>query len=315
MSIKSREPWAADSSRAPADATGGRESDPERSRLDELAGLHDVAREQDRRHALRRDVPWPDDVRMAVNFTVDFDAMLLRRVLDEPAMQRAKGEYGGRVGIWRLIELFDSHQVKGTVFAPGRICELYPKALKAAADSGHEIGDHMWEHRVPDDPVVERAHLERATAALERLTGIRPVGTRSYHSPDLLHELGYVYNSVEAADHRPYTTTSASGARLLELPFHHVNNDSMYYNFAFFNSENSAQRITDPDRVFDVWWDGFWQQYQEGGYMNICLHPESSGRALRVDMLDRLINRMKTLPGVWFPSCAEVAAHYSSQER
>jgi hypothetical protein len=39
------------------------------------------------------------------------------------------------------------------------------------------------------------------------------------------------------------------------------------------------------------------------------MHPFVSGRALRVAMLDRLITRMKSLPGVWFPSCEEVARH------
>ncbi|MFC7543621.1 polysaccharide deacetylase family protein [Siccirubricoccus deserti] len=34
-----------------------------------------------------------------------------------------------------------------------------------------------------------------------------------------------------------------------------------------------------------------------GGYLNICLHPFVSGRALRIAMLDRLFSRMKTLPG------------------
>ena len=76
---------------------------------------------------------WPDGARIAVNFTADFDAMLLRRVLNEPPQQLAKGEFGGRVGIWRLIELFDSHGIKATIFTPGRICELYPQAVKAAA--------------------------------------------------------------------------------------------------------------------------------------------------------------------------------------
>ena len=91
----------------------------------------------------------PPGKRIAVNFTCDFDAMLLRRLLNEPPMQLAKGEFGGRVGIWRLIELFDSHAVKATIFTPGRICELYPNALRAATKSGHEIADHMWEHHVP----------------------------------------------------------------------------------------------------------------------------------------------------------------------
>ena len=59
--------------------------------------------------------------------------MLLRRLLNEPPMQLAKGEFGGRVGVWRLIELFDSHDIKATIFTPGRICELYPDSLRAAA--------------------------------------------------------------------------------------------------------------------------------------------------------------------------------------
>ncbi len=59
------------------------------------------------------DLTWPDGARIAVNFTADFDAMLFRRILNEPALQLAKGEFGGRVGIWRLIELFDSPRHQG----------------------------------------------------------------------------------------------------------------------------------------------------------------------------------------------------------
>ena len=51
---------------------------------------------------------WPDGARIAVNFTADFDAMLYRRILNEPALQLAKGEFGGRVGIWRLMDAFDT---------------------------------------------------------------------------------------------------------------------------------------------------------------------------------------------------------------
>jgi len=27
--------------------------------------------------------------------------------------------------------------------------------LRAAVESGHEIADHMWEHRVPKEPALE----------------------------------------------------------------------------------------------------------------------------------------------------------------
>jgi peptidoglycan/xylan/chitin deacetylase (PgdA/CDA1 family) len=143
----------------------------------DIAALKAKAADYGARHRVIEKCTWPQGARIAVNFTADFDAMLLRRVLNEPPMQLAKGEFGGRVGIWRLIELFDSHAIKATIFTPGRICELYPQAVKAASQSGHEIADHMWEHQVPKDPVLERVHLRRAKDAIEKLTGKRPVGT------------------------------------------------------------------------------------------------------------------------------------------
>jgi peptidoglycan/xylan/chitin deacetylase (PgdA/CDA1 family) len=248
-------------------------------------------------------------MRVAVNLTVDFDAMLLRRLNNEPPMQLAKGEFGGRVGIWRLIELFDAHGVKATIFTPGRICELYPRALKAAVKSGHELADHMWEHRVPKGE-LERDHLRKAIAALETIGGRRPVGSRSHHTPELLREEGIIYNSHGAPCHGPYYLLDAKGeACLLELPFHFAIDDAMFFSFAWYASGNAEQRLSDTDRVFDMWWAGFLQQYRQGGYLNICLHPFVSGRALRVAMLDRLIARMKGLPGVWFATCEEVARH------
>jgi peptidoglycan-N-acetylglucosamine deacetylase len=276
----------------------------------EIAELCAAGTRYDARHQRIRNLAWPDGARIAVNFTADFDAMLLRRLLNEPPMQLAKGEFGGRVGIWRLIELFDSHGVKATIFTPGRICELYPQAVRAAARSGHEIADHMWEHRVPPERAVEADHLGRAIAAIERLTGIRPVGTRSWHTQSLLRENGFLYNSHNAPDVLPHYIREADGPdAMLNLPFHFAIDDAMFFNFAWLDTENSAQRMMDPEHVFEIFWAAFWQQYRRGGYLNICLHPFISGRALRIAMLDRLIARMKALPGVWFPTCAEVARH------
>ena len=83
----------------------------------------------------------------------------------------------------------------------------------------------------------------------------------------------------------------------------------MFYNFAWLQSEPGEQRLSDPERVLDMWWAGFQQQHRSGGYFNVCLHPFISGRALRIAMLDKLIERMKGLGGVWFATCEWVARH------
>ncbi len=277
---------------------------------DEVANLVKAAHDDAQRYQRIDNIQWPGGARIAVNFTADFDAMLLRRLNDEPAEQLAKGEFGGRVGIWRLIELFDAHQIKATFFVPGRICELYPQAVQAAARSGHEVADHMWEHQVPKDVALERDHLTKATDALTRLTGRRPVGTRSWHTAPVLAEQGYLYRSHGSDAHGPTWSHDGQGRnRLVELPFHYAIDDAMFFSFAWYKSETTEQRLSDPDRVLEMWWAGFEQQYRNGGYFNVCLHPFVSGRALRIAMLDKLIGRMKELPGVWFASCEDVARH------
>src|SRR5260370_22724122 len=105
----------------------------------DIAALKAKAADYGARHHVIEKCTWPDGVRIAVNFTADFDAMLLRRVLNEPPMQLAKGEFGGRVGIWRLIELFDSHAIKATIFTPRRLSEPYPQAVKSTSKSRHQI--------------------------------------------------------------------------------------------------------------------------------------------------------------------------------
>lgn len=280
----------------------------------EIDGLAAAAVAYARRFERIDKVSWPGGARIAVNFTADFDAMLLRRLANESPLQLAKGEFGGRVGIWRLIELFDSHAIKATIFTPGRICELYPRAVVAAAKSGHEIADHMWEHHVPKDPALERDHLLKAAAAIETLTGRRPVGTRSWHTQALLKAEGFIYNSHGSEQHGPgYAYDAGGGNGLVNLPFHYAIDDAMFFSMSWMRSETAEQRISDPERVLDMWWAGFRQQYEAGGYFNICLHPFVSGRALRIAMLDRLIVRMKELPGVWFASCEDVARHCLAQ--
>ncbi len=278
-----------------------------RERMDTLAAKAAAYRE---RYEFIDGLTWPDGARIAVNFTADFDAMLYRRILNEPALQLAKGEFGGRVGIWRLIELFDSHDIKATIFTPGRICELYPQALRKAVASGHELADHMWEHQVPREAELEADHLQKALAALTALRGQPISGTRSGHTNSLLKQSGLIYKSEIPAGHLPYYVADRAGKNaMLYLPFHYAIDDAQFYTFGWLGSDREAQRMSDPDRVLEMWWAAFLQQYNKGGYLNVCVHPYVSGRALRIEMLDQFIRRMKKLPGVWFSTCEETARH------
>jgi peptidoglycan/xylan/chitin deacetylase (PgdA/CDA1 family) len=275
----------------------------------EVAALVAAARDVDAHYEAIPDLAWPEGVRIAVNFTLDFDAMLLRRLKNEPPMQLAKGEFGGRVGIWRAVELFSRLGVKATIFTVGRICELYPEALRNILAQGHEIADHMWEHHVPKDPAMEEDHFMKTIAAFRDTLNLRAVGSRSRHSNRLLAREGFLYNSHGSAAHGPHYTHDGAGHCVLNLPFHYAIDDAMFYSANWQGSELLANRFSDTDRVEEIWWQGFLQQYRVGGYLNVCLHPFVSGRAQRIDMLERLVQRMQAMPGVWMPTCADVARH------
>ncbi len=76
----------------------------------ELQELREAAQANHARYVHLDNFAYPPGKRIAVNFTMDFDTMLRRRFSNEPIMQLAKGEFGGRVGIWRLLELFDAQR-------------------------------------------------------------------------------------------------------------------------------------------------------------------------------------------------------------
>ena len=70
------------------------------SRLDQdLADLQSAAGAYAVQHHPIGDFGYPPGIRVAVNFTLDFDPMLLPGLLGEPPVQLAKGEFGGRLRV------------------------------------------------------------------------------------------------------------------------------------------------------------------------------------------------------------------------
>src|ERR671927_406597 len=92
---------------------------------------------------------WPNDAKIAVSFFVAFESFInysqYRRGGDKPDYASlAYGEYGGKAGIWRIMDVLARNGVKGTIDTNGRVAEVFPEALKELSDSGHEIVGHGW---------------------------------------------------------------------------------------------------------------------------------------------------------------------------
>src|SRR3990172_7935132 len=56
----------------------------------------------------------------------------------------AWGSYGGKVGVWRIINLLQRHDIRGTFCVNARCAELYPDAVAQIVKSGHDVAGHAY---------------------------------------------------------------------------------------------------------------------------------------------------------------------------
>ena len=81
----------------------------------------------------------------------------------------------------RILELFDSENVKATFFTLGWVCQKMPGMIRDIAAAGHEIASHGHDHaRVwTFDRESFREDAEGSRKRLEDTTGTRVVGYRA----------------------------------------------------------------------------------------------------------------------------------------
>jgi peptidoglycan/xylan/chitin deacetylase (PgdA/CDA1 family) len=263
-----------------------------------------------------------------VCLTFDFDAMSVWFGYDHvtPAML-ARGEFGARVGVPRLLAFLSERELPATFFVPGHTVESFPHETDAILAAGHEIGHHSWAHVDPStqSPDEERADMERALASLERI-GVRPSGYRSPSadmSPltlTLLEEHGFAYDSsLMADDYVPYRPRIGDRvardeplqrgreAALWEIPMSFELDDWPHFQFSF---RPFRPGLSAPSKVLEIWTGEFdWMHaHVEGGVLVACMHPQVIGRGHRIAMLEAFVAHCQAAGDVEFARLDHVAA-------
>jgi peptidoglycan/xylan/chitin deacetylase (PgdA/CDA1 family) len=266
---------------------------------------------------------WPAGKRAAACFTFDVDAespILFEHPeaagwLDVMSHQA----YGPRTGVPRLLRLLDRQGIRATFFVPGYTAERWPAVVRAIRDAGHEIGHHGYlhegAHTAPDLETEER-RLLRGLEALDTIAGVRPVGYRapmwelSYRLPALLAAHGFRYDSgLMDADH-PYRLAvgpEPGAPSIIELPAHWSLDD--WEPYAYLPGITGSGVIASPAEVLARWTLELEALVDAGGLFMLTNHPFVSGRASRALALESLMQRARSIEGLWIASAEEIAAH------
>jgi hypothetical protein len=91
--------------------------------------------------------------------------------------------------------------------------------------------------------------------------------------------------------------------RLTEVPVQWLLDDAPFYRHVY----GATNAIAEPDRVISLWTQEFQGMCRENACYVLTMHPFISGRASRVDGLERLIRAMRAEPNVWFATAHQVA--------
>ena len=266
--------------------------------------------------------PWPAGKRAALFLSVDVDAETAWTDDDpkrtDTLVALSFGGYEARIGTAKMLELFRDLGLRATFFIPGWVADAYPAMAEAILRDGHEIGHHGYHHLRPDpgSPWIED-EMARGFDALQRRLGITPVG---YRAPGgevceaqrialVRHNLTYASSFRD--DVRPYRHRLASGAPgVIELPVSANFDDWMLGLTARF----SPRSVMAPDAVLSMWSDELDEIADWGAMLTTVLHPQVSGRPMRLRLLRHFLSRALTRGDIWIATGAEIAGHFSMNE-
>jgi peptidoglycan-N-acetylglucosamine deacetylase len=264
-------------------------------------------------------VPWPNGARCAASFSFDVDAESAMLGVDTSHADRMSAishqAYGPLSGVPRLLKILGKRGIRSTFFVPGYTAVRYPDVIRSIVEHGHEVAHHGYLHEAMRGltEAQEAAILDRGLEVLEAVTGTRPTGYRApmwelnWHSPKLLRDRGFLFDSSLMDTDHPYELTVDSEGSLVEIPIQWALDD--WEQYCYIPEFSGSGLIESPTKAIEMWRLEFDAIRAEGGCFVLTNHPFLSGRPSRAQALDGLIEYVCAQDDVWVASLGEIAEH------
>ena len=280
------------------------------------------------------DPMWPKGARIAVQFVLNYEEGGENNVLHGDAASEAFlseivgaaawpdqrhwnmesiYEYGARAGFWRLHRLFTRMKMPVTVYGVATALARAPQQVEAMKDAGWEIASHglKWIEYKDCNPKEEACDIAEAKALHEAVTGEAPrgwyTGRCSENTVALIAKDGsFDYVSDAYADDLPYWVRVGDADQLV-IPYTLDANDMRFATPQGFNAGT---------QFFDYLKDSFDALYAEGldgtpKMMSIGLHCRLIGRPGRIMALQRFLDYIQGIEGVWVARRIDIANHWA----
>jgi peptidoglycan/xylan/chitin deacetylase (PgdA/CDA1 family) len=272
---------------------------------------------------------WPNSARIAVAFVVSlghFEPEVAPGAFDPPTHRSplrmmpppdyptvTHREYGHRVGIFRLFDLFEAHAMRATAAVDALTAQGYPQLVAECRRQGWEVIAHGYGQRraitaeIPE--ADERTYIQMALDAAASVANAMPRGwlspeqSESSRTLALLSERGVDYVCGWANDDQPYLI-GRTDRPLVSLPLmQEISDVNLHWN----RRVTMAQWTALVCEAFDT----LYREGRDGGRLfALPLHPWCIGQPFRVRYLEQVLAHIGKHDGVWTTTGGEIAAWY-----
>jgi allantoinase len=272
----------------------------------------------------RPDFSWPQGKRLAFHVALNLEVFSFNTGLGvsySPGLPHPNSynwawrEYGNRVGVWRLLRMFDELRLPVSLLLNSEVYGHCPDVVAAFRQRGDEIVGHgrtNSEHQNDFDEAGERALIREVTETLRKHEGKAPEGwlspgvNPSRVTPDLLQEAGYKYLLDWPMDDQPVWMKTRSG-RILSVPYPQEVNDIPMIVLHHGTASEFGDMIVDQlDEMLR-------QSKDQSLVYGVAIHAFIIGQPFRLPHLRRALEHVRAAgERVWFATTGQIAAHYSA---
>ncbi|MFK7859357.1 MAG: polysaccharide deacetylase family protein [Granulosicoccus sp.] len=270
----------------------------------------------------RPDFDWPGSARLAIYLGVNLECFSFGTGLGAQlcpggtpdVLNHGWRDYGNRVGVWRMLDLFDRLELPCTVLANSLMYENAPGVVEAFRARGDDIIAHGRTNAERQDVLaeeVERSLIAEATNTMKTHEGRHPRGwlgpwiAESHTTPDLLQEAGYDYVLDWSHDDQPTWLKTRNG-KLLSIPYPQELNDIPQMVGRKLESPAFRDMIVD---AFDVMLE---ESRRHPLVMGIALHPYIMGYPHRLKSLEQALQHIlqRADERVWMGTASAINDHF-----
>jgi allantoinase len=211
-------------------------------------------------------------------------------------------DWGNRIGHWRLMELLDKYNMRGSISLSTGLIDHHPEIFS------HGIYNTRFSYNMTE--AQERAVIDDSIRSVQAATGQRirgylaPALTHTERTLDLIAEYDFWYTCDLFQDDQPQPLKTRTG-KLISMPYSLEVNDVVTYGALSMSPWRYADVLK---RHFDQLLE---ESEQSGVVMCIPLHAYLVSQPHRIRPFEAALKHIASHAGdVWMTTAVEIAAHF-----